>query len=356
MAPQSSPSVYTVDKLVNVGQAFWGMVPGAQLVGARYYSAQLGAHNATVKFWKPGEDGTRTREQTFSLDGSAAKAYDLKFDAAHGGPYTFTQADLASQIWGGYTCYTIGLGPDPVGHTVLPVVPANMWWYYRHNVGWCRHHMDDLGLYFNPLGATTERPANGRTHTLAIDPLILPPDLTYEPTPYADCLGGSAGLTLLNNNWTVGGAFTVASPGLLYGVRFYTLYAGTQNVTCGIWDRLGNLLGSKTIQTTAPGFYNALFATPHRVTVAEIAASPATGWRVGIWSDQPWVTRTITEWMNKPSRNIGFEMIELSGYGGSGQAADQYDASGSFARPMTYTGSHSFPISPLGWADNLTTP
>lgn len=278
--------VTTTYKNFNLGNVWWAMVPGMEIHGLRVYSKVSGAHSLIAQLWPPdsvGDVKDHVREETFNLDG--AGIHDLIWSA---GPYIVTKEDMTEQretTQGGFT----NAIEDPT-HTsntwaVSTVQASTLLSLYRNNQGF-RRHQDRYGLLDN--SGTGTRPVTG-VGTLPVDPLILPPEnLIYQPTPEVHCVSGSQGhssLSLATNDRTVGGGFHFTSYGLVYGIRFFTLYTGTQNVKCTLWKPDHTVAATKTCQTTAAGEYDCLFDTPYRVTVADIALNGGNVWHIGLYHD-----------------------------------------------------------------------
>jgi hypothetical protein len=345
--------VHTPYKNRNVGQGFWGMLPGAEIHGARVYTHQTGSQQLEVQLWLPGQvAGPTTPEKTQTFNVPDQGIYDLFWDT----PYIVTYSILSKQYDTVWDQFIIGLGPNAVGHTLsTSETETDLFQSWRANEGWSIIYMGNTFYRYNGAYEATGRPVTGGAGILAIDPLVLPPDnMLYEPTPAVHCMGpGPKTHDLRNEDWTVGCRAHAMTPGLFYGVRFYTAYTGTQNMKCSIWDPENVFVTSKTIETTAAGTYDALFDTPVRVLQSDIYTTTKP-WYFGVYSDQSYITSINNQtWMNSASRKYGFSMLNYEP-SQSGNAHSIHYAVGD-ALPNS-SENREYPVAPLAWADNLVTP
>lgn len=328
-----------------IGVTFWVTSIGAEIHGVRLYTAKAGSHTIRLKLYKPGST-TPVRNEDFAFSGPGL--YTCYWTA---GAYLVTVADLGSQSNSQLNLWQIGMyDPDLTAHTYA----GNLFMF------------EDNALHAFPAWFRVNDQADGRLSVAGegrptqfsigagqcTEPLILPAESNYEPTPRVALFNGSQTDIQLEtgNDRTIGALFRVGCPCEIRGVRFYNHNATPRNFKVSIWTPSGTLKDSKvSASALGQGYHDVMFDTPIAPSDAERGETANDNrWIVGVYETTNGHHTTIDALGAAPVGWSGWRWGAGAAYHMRGSELQDGVYAAGDARPTTgYGGSRNIPIDAL---------
>jgi hypothetical protein len=254
----SNPNITVTAGDRTVGTKFFILRAGMHVKGARVYSHQATNLPHKISLWSP--DGTLLRTVTVTLTAQAITL--VSFATA----YVVTESDMALQDQTTNKYFTIGIyetsGTSYTESDEVAVAAG-----YLHTVGVCLYktllYPIKSPFYYSVGDAVPA--TNDISMGVPIDPIIGmgSVDDTYDNYFMTEVYGGShAGIGTTLGDRTLHVPIFFHRQCIVYGVRFYTHFAGNFKVRFNDWYGAPASFATANISCGSAGTYSALFSSP----------------------------------------------------------------------------------------------